>query len=69
MNEKLPGLLSRSCCVAQILLSAGAISPRDTPPRTFESWNNLIQLYEAWDKPEKAEQWRAELPVEEDTEK
>jgi hypothetical protein len=22
----------------------------------------LIELYEAWDKPEKAEQWRAKLP-------
>jgi len=23
---------------------------------------DLIKLYEAWDKPEKAEEWRAELP-------
>jgi hypothetical protein len=23
----------------------------------------LIDLYEAWNKPEKAEQWRAKLPV------
>jgi len=24
--------------------------------------NNLINLYEAWSKPEKAEEWRAKLP-------
>jgi len=24
--------------------------------------NNLIDLYEAWNKPEKAEEWRAKLP-------
>jgi len=29
---------------------------------TNASMNNLIKLYEAWDKPEKAEQWRAKLP-------
>jgi hypothetical protein len=23
---------------------------------------NLIDLYEAWNKPEKAEQWRSKLP-------
>jgi hypothetical protein len=34
----------------------------DTHPRTLESWNNLIELYEAWGKPEKAEEWRAKLP-------
>ncbi|MHC4582889.1 MAG: tetratricopeptide repeat protein [Planctomycetota bacterium] len=34
----------------------------DTHPHTLESWNNLIDLYEAWDKPEKAEEWRAKLP-------
>lgn len=34
----------------------------DTHPHTLESWNNLIELYEAWDKPETANQWRAKLP-------
>ncbi|MHC4538350.1 MAG: tetratricopeptide repeat protein [Planctomycetota bacterium] len=34
----------------------------DTHPHTRESLNNLIELYEAWSKPEKAEEWRAELP-------
>jgi hypothetical protein len=29
--------------------------------------NNLIELYEAWGKPEKAEEWRAKLPQEEST--
>jgi hypothetical protein len=24
--------------------------------------NNLISLYEAWNKPEKAKEWRAKLP-------
>jgi hypothetical protein len=24
--------------------------------------NNLIDLYEAWNKPEKAKEWRAKLP-------
>jgi hypothetical protein len=28
----------------------------------LQSLNNLIELYEAWGKPEKAEEWRAKLP-------
>jgi hypothetical protein len=28
----------------------------------MESFNKLIDLYEAWDKPEKAEDWRAKQP-------
>jgi len=31
-------------------------------PHTIESLNVLIALYEAWNKPEKAEEWRAKLP-------
>ncbi|MFC1633530.1 hypothetical protein ACFL5Z_01700 [Planctomycetota bacterium] len=31
----------------------------DTHPLTLESLNNLIDLYEAWNKPEQANQWRA----------
>jgi len=34
----------------------------DTHPHTLQSLNNLIDLYEAWNKPEKAEKWRAKLP-------
>jgi len=34
----------------------------DTHPHTLESLNNLIDLYEAWNKPEKANEWRAKLP-------
>jgi len=34
----------------------------DTHPDTFESLNNLIELYEAWGKPEQAEEWRVKLP-------
>jgi hypothetical protein len=34
----------------------------DTHPLTLQLWNNLIDLYEAWNKPEEAEKWRAKLP-------
>jgi serine/threonine protein kinase/tetratricopeptide (TPR) repeat protein len=34
----------------------------DTHPHTLESINNLIALYEAWNKPEKAKDWRTKLP-------
>jgi len=34
----------------------------DTHPHTLESWDTLIDLYEAWNKPEKAVHWRAKLP-------
>jgi tetratricopeptide (TPR) repeat protein/tRNA A-37 threonylcarbamoyl transferase component Bud32 len=34
----------------------------DTHPHTIESMNNLITLYEAWNKPEKLQEWRAKLP-------
>jgi len=37
-------------------------SEQSTHPHTLESWNNLIDLYEAWGKPEKAAEWRAKLP-------
>ena len=33
----------------------------DTHSSTIESMNNLIKLYKAWNKPEKAEEWRAKL--------
>jgi hypothetical protein len=29
---------------------------------TQQSLNNIITLYEAWNKPEKAQKWQAELP-------
>ena len=31
-------------------------------PHTVAAMNELIKLYEAWGKPEKAEQWRSKLP-------
>jgi len=31
----------------------------------LKSWHNLIDLYEAWGKLEKAEEWRAKLPQKE----
>jgi hypothetical protein len=34
-----------------------------------ESLNNLIDLYEAWNKSEKAKEWRAKLPQTEAVEK
>jgi len=34
----------------------------DTHPHTRESSRNLIDLYEAWDRPEEAKKWRAKLP-------
>lgn len=43
-------------------LEARRLRLGDTRPRTLESRNNLIKLYEAWNKPEKAEEWRAKLP-------
>jgi hypothetical protein len=33
----------------------------DTHPHSIESINNLITLYKAWNKPEKAEKWRSKL--------
>ena len=33
----------------------------DTHPHTLQSLNNLIDLYEAWNKPEKAKEWRAKM--------
>ncbi len=37
-------------------------SEQSTHPLTLESWNNLIDLYEAWGKPKEAEKRRAKLP-------
>ena len=42
------------------------LNPRargENHPANLESLNNLIELYEAWGKPEKAEEWRAKLPL------
>jgi tetratricopeptide (TPR) repeat protein len=41
----------------------------DTHPYTLESLKNFIDLYEAWNKPEKAEEWRGKLAQIEDFEK
>ena len=35
----------------------------DTHPHTKESLNTLIALYEAWNKPKQAAQWRPKLPA------
>ena len=34
----------------------------DSHRHTLESWHRSIDLYEAWDKSEKANEWRAKLP-------
>lgn len=39
----------------------GQLALGDTHTHTLEPWHNLVDLYEAWDKPEKAEAWRAKL--------
>ena len=43
-------------------LEARRLRLGDTRPRTLQSLNNLIDLYEAWNKPEKANEWRSKLP-------
>jgi hypothetical protein len=40
----------------------------DTHPHTKESLNHLINLYAAWNKPEKAKEWQAQLAQIEDFE-
>ena len=40
-----------------------------TYPHTSESLKNQIRLYEAWNKPEKAEEWRTKLAQRNDAEK
>jgi len=40
-------------------LEARRLKLGDKHPYTLESWNNIIALYEAWNKPEKANEWQA----------
>ena len=47
-------------------LQAHRLMLGDTHPNTIESWNNLINLYRAWDKSEKAKEWRTKLEQMED---
>jgi hypothetical protein len=35
----------------------------DTHPHTIESMNNLITLYKAWNKPEKAKEWPSKTTI------
>ncbi len=37
-------------------------------PDREAAMNELIKLYEAWEKPQKAEQWRSKLPRKKGTE-
>ena len=54
-------------------LLLGAVKGRrfkfgDTHPHTMESLNCLIDLYDAWNKPEEAKEWREKLAQIEDFE-
>ena len=37
-------------------------------PRTLDSLNQLVHLYDSWDKPDEAAKWRAKLPPTDATE-
>ena len=57
----------RSCYDKVELLIVETIEGRrlrlgDQRPHTLQSWNNLVEHYEAWGKPEKAKKWREKLP-------
>jgi tetratricopeptide (TPR) repeat protein len=38
-------------------------TPTAPPERVVESWERLVQLYEAWGKPDEAAKWRARRPT------
>jgi len=50
-------------------LNRPRLRPGDTHPDTQESLSNLIAFYEALNKLEEAEKWRAKLPQAENTRK
>jgi len=47
---------------ALFMLGGGRLLKLGDTPHTIESLDKLIDLYEAWDKSEKAKEWRAKLP-------
>ncbi len=55
---------------AELLLLQGQVMVERFPETELPSWfrplTSLIELYEAWDKPELAKQWRTKLPETED---
>jgi tetratricopeptide (TPR) repeat protein len=56
----------------QMLIKALEFSRRvlgEEHSETLACQEDFVKLYEAWGKPEKAEEWRAKLPVEKHTEK
>jgi thioredoxin-like negative regulator of GroEL len=57
-------------CAEQNLLKALESSPllRDDDSERKACIERLIELYEAWGKPEKAEEWRVKLSSKEGTE-
>jgi len=56
---------------AEELLTGAAKGARrvlgEAHPSMVRSVTHLIELYEAWGKPEKAEEWRPSLPGKEET--
>ncbi|MHC4461832.1 MAG: tetratricopeptide repeat protein [Planctomycetota bacterium] len=60
--DKAETLLLEHLEISQHLLSEGH-------PHTVATMNELIKLYEAWGKPQKAEEWRSKLPRKKGTEK
>jgi hypothetical protein len=48
--------MTSQCCVQSRIQNLGS-----NHPNTKESIDNLTELYEAWNKLEKAELWRAKL--------
>jgi len=53
---------SQTSAALFMLVGGRLLKLSDTHPYAVESLNNLIDLYETWNKPEKAKEWRAKLP-------
>ena len=54
------------CCCSTRADKGHRLKLGDTHPHTLQSLDNLIDLYEAWNKPEEAKEWRAKLALIED---
>ena len=46
---------------AALFMLVVQVAKNSVPPHTIESLDKLIDLCEAWNKPEKAEEWRTKL--------
>ncbi|MGB2864976.1 MAG: hypothetical protein WBC05_16740 [Sedimentisphaerales bacterium] len=54
------GIPSTPSCAAASVQWENQFEPEH--PHTIDILDQLVSLYEAWTKPEKAEEWRAKLP-------